>query len=258
MKKTTLLFISLISFLGFAQQKSTGTVTFFTGLSANLLLDNSLSKATLTITGPSDRWFAVTIGSFAAPGAMTSGNDIVYYNGTTLIDATHNGQGNTPSVDAINNWTVTGNTVASGVRTLTATRPFIAEATDFTFNYSNTNISLAGAHAATAISNALQYHGGGNRANLGSVPLTVLGVEDFSLRATQIYPNPSNGEFLVKTKTALEKINVYTQTGAFVKTIEVKDASDAVDVNVKGLQTGVYLIELVNNNEKSWKKIIVN
>ena len=31
-------------------------------------------------------------------------------------------------------------------------------------------------------------------------------VEDFSLRATQIYPNPSNGEFLVKAKTTLQKI----------------------------------------------------
>jgi hypothetical protein len=256
MKKTTLLLL-LITLTGFAQQKSTGLVTFFTGLSANLMLDNGTSTATLTINGPSDRWLAVTFGNFSSPGAMMSGNDVVYYNGTTLVDATQNGQGISPSVDAVNNWTVIGNSVVSGVRTLTATRPFVAEASDYTFNFANTNISLAGAHANSAVSATLQYHGG-NRGNLGSIPLNNLNVEDFSLNATQIYPNPSNGEFLVKTKTTLDKINVYSQTGAFVKTIEVDNSSDAVEVNVKGLQTGVYLIELVNSTEKSWKKIIVN
>ena len=88
--------------------------------------------------------------------------------------------------------------------------------------------------------------------------MTVLGVEDFSLRATQIYPNPSNGEFLVKAKTSLQKINIYSQTGAFVKSVEVKNETDNPEVNVKGLQTGIYLLELVNETEKSWKKVIVN
>jgi len=255
MKKITLLFITLLATTCFAQQKSTGTVTFFTGLTANLLLNNTTSTATLTINGPSDRWFAVTIGNFSIPGAMAAGNDIVYYNGTTLIDANHNGQGTQPIIDAVNNWTVTGNTVDAGVRTLTATRPFVAEATDYTFNFTNTSVSLAGAHADSAISNTLQYHGG-NRANLGSVPFT-LGVDDFSLQSSQIYPNPSKGDFLVKANTNLDTITIYTQTGAFVKKIQVNDASEAVEVNVKGLQSGVYLIELVNDTEKSWKKIIV-
>ena len=38
---------------------------------------------------------------------------------------------------------------------------------------------------------------------------TTLGVEDFSLNATSIYPNPSNGSFSIETKTRLDKINVY-------------------------------------------------
>jgi hypothetical protein len=45
--------------------------------------------------------------------------------------------------------------------------------------------------------------------------------------------------------------------GALVKTIEVNDTSDAVEVNVSGFQKGVYLLELVNETEKSWKKVIV-
>jgi hypothetical protein len=86
---------------------------------------------------------------------------------------------------------------------------------------------------------------------------STLGVEDFSLAATYIYPNPSNGNFVVKTKSALESINIYTQTGAFVKTIKVISQSSA-EVNVQGLSTGIYLLELKNSNDKSWKKIIVH
>jgi hypothetical protein len=212
---------------------------------------------TLTINGPSDRWFAVTFGSFGNPGAMNAGNDLVYYNGTTLIDATHNGQGNTPIPDTVNNWTVVSDDPGTGTRTIVATRPFVAQATDYTFNFSDTTVSLAGARAATAILTTLQDHGI-NRFNAGSVPLTTLGLEDFYLNGSAVYPNPSNGNFTVKTKTGLNKINVYSQSGVFVKTIEVNDNSDNVEINIEGLQSGVYLIELQNEKEKSWKKVIIN
>ena len=256
MKRIFTFLILMLSMMGFSQQKSTGDVAFLTGLSANLTLNNANSIATLIINGPSDRWFAITFGSFGDPGAMNSGNDLVYYNGTTLIDATQNGLGNTPSNDAVNNWTVTGNSVSSGTRTITATRPFTAEVSDYTFNFSNNSINLAGAHATTAISASLQYHGA-NRFNAGSVALSTLGLDDFSLSASQIYPNPTTGEFVIKTKTNLEKVNVYTQIGIFIKTIEVKDSGEGVEVNLNGLQTGIYLIELVNGKEKTWKKIVI-
>lgn len=256
MKRTFTFLILIFSVMGFSQQKSTGDVFFLTKLSANLTLDNSNSTATLTINGPSDRWFAITFGNFGDPGAMDAGNDVVYFNGTTLMDATHNGQGVTPSNDAINNWTVTSNTVLSGIRTLIATRPFVAEATDYTFNYSDTSISLAGAHANSAISASLQYHGT-NRSNAGNVALSSLGLDDYTLNATQIYPNPSKGEFMVKTKTNLKKVNIYSQTGAFIKAFEVNNSNDSVEVNINGMQAGVYLIELVNEKEKTWKKIVV-
>ena len=256
MKRNFTFLILMLSAVVFSQQKTTATVDFLSNLSARLLLDNSNSTATLTINGPSDRWFAITFGVFGAPGAMNAGNDMVYYNGTTLLDATHRGQGLSPSNDIVNNWTVTSNTVSAGTRTIVATRPFSAEATDYTFNFSNTSINLAGAHADSAISASLQYHGA-NRFNAGTVALSSLGLDDFSLSAAQIYPNPTKGEFVVKTKTHLEKINIYSQTGAFIKSIEVKNGNENVEVNINGMQGGVYLIELVNGKEKTWKKIIV-
>jgi hypothetical protein len=36
------------------------------------------------------------------------------------------------------------------------------------------------------------------------------------------------------------------------------EESDTTEININGLQTGVYLLELVNDTEKSWKKVIVN
>ena len=55
-----------------------------------------------------------------------------------------------------------------------------------------------------------------------------------------------------------KEVNVYTITGAFVKSIEVSDNANNTEINVSGLETGVYLLELQNDAEKSWKKVIVN
>ncbi len=254
MKRIITFLILVMGTIGFSQQKATGTIGLLSNLSVNLALNNSNATATLTIMGPSDRWFAITFGNFS--GAMNAGNDIVYFNGSTLVDATQDGQGIMPVDDGVNNWTVTSNTILSGTRTIVATRPFTAEASDYTFNFSNSSINLAGAHADSAISSSLQYHGG-NRFNAGTVGFSSLGIDDFSLNATQIYPNPTKGNFFVKTKTFLEKINIYSQTGAFIKSVETKNSNENVEVSISGMQTGVYLIEMVNENEKTWKKIIV-
>ena len=252
--KKTLLFL-LLPIFGFSQSKVTDPITV-AGLSASIILNNDTQRATMTIIGPSDRWLACQFGQFS--GGMEAGSDIVYFNGNNLIDATHNGLGQAPSADVANDWTVIQNDVTAGVRTIVAERSFnSSDASDYDFNYSDATIGLAIARGNTASFN-LAYHGFSNKIVDTSVGFSVLGVEDFSLKTTQIYPNPSNGEFLVKAKTTLQKINIYSQTGAFIKSVEVKNETDNPEVNVKGLQTGIYLLELVNATEKSWKKIIVN
>ena len=260
MKKITLLLITFMSFAGFAQQKTTGVVNLLSNISVTLLLNNTTSTATLTLSGPNDRWFALQFGSFANGEGMSEGQDVVYWNNVTLVDAFFNGVGVSPTPDPINNWTLlsnSDNTPSAGLRTIVFTRPFnTGDVNDYQFNYADTTIDFAFARRSTA-GYTLNNHGGTNRGYAFNVPITTLGVEDFSLNASQVYPNPSNGVFLVKTKTTLNKINVYSQVGALVKTIEVNDTPDAVEVNVSGLQTGVYLLELVNETEKSWKKVIV-
>jgi hypothetical protein len=256
MKKITFLMLCMIT-SGFAQLKTTGAVEFLPLLSGEVSLDNSTSTATITLNGPSDRWFALTFGSFGKPGAMNAGNDVVYYNGTTLVDATHNGQGIAPSPDAVNNWVVVSNTISSSVRTIVATRSFVGGPSDYIFNYGNTTIDLAASHADFPIMETLQYHGS-NRDNKQNVSFVELSVEDYSIRAAVISPNPSNGDFTVKSKSPISSVSIYTNTGKFVKTVEAASGSDSAEVHISGLSSGVYLIELRNDTDRTWKKIIVN
>lgn len=163
MKKLLLSIVFLMSAVILqAQSKTTGVVNLLSGMTAELMLDNSTTTATLTLTGPSDRWFGLQFGSFVAGGGMQNGQDLVYYNGSTLIDAVHNGIGATPSTDT-NNWSVTSSTVSGGTITIVATRAFnTGDSNDYTFVYNNTTIDFAYAKGSFA-SFTLSNHGSSNR-----------------------------------------------------------------------------------------------
>jgi hypothetical protein len=261
MKKiaTLLLLLSCISL--FAQQKSTGDITLATnnvGIICNFTLDNTTSKVTLVIKGPSDRWFGVGVGVNQG-FAMAAGDALVFSDITTPKFTDRNFIGFVqPQIESSQDWTLVSNTVNGLIRTLTVTRDLTnSDTNDFQLPYATTNsISIACVRPASA-TNTVAPHGG--TANVGytaNALFTTLGVEDFSLNATQIYPNPSKGDFLVKTKSGLDKINVYSHVGAFVKTINI-NSLDAVELNIGDLSSGVYLLELVNKGDKSWKKVVL-
>jgi Secretion system C-terminal sorting domain len=257
MKKTISLFLMLNFFLGFSQSKSTNPMNFAPGLSAELVLNNTNTTATLTLTGPSNRWIAFKLGSFTT--AMSSAPDGVFYDGTNLVDG-NGGQLNADAGGAAaNNWTVISNTLNSptlGSRTIVATRAFnTGDASDYVINFADATIDVAAAFGPTDNSYVREYHGS-NREKFIDRSLTTLGLEDFSLNASSVFPNPTKGDFTVTTKTALSEINVYSHTGAFVKKIKTNNETTA-NVKVDGLQTGVYLLELKNDTDKSWKKIVV-
>lgn len=158
MKKLLLCLLVLASGTGlWAQSKTTGTVTLTTGMTAKMDLNSATNTVTLTFTGPSDRWFALQFGSFTSSQGMASGQDLVYATNTGLVDAVMNGSGNTPSTDT-NNWTVSSNTVASGTRTIIATRAFTGGTGDFNFTYSMTDIDFAWARG-NGPGYSLAYHG---------------------------------------------------------------------------------------------------
>ena len=260
MKKITLLF-SLCYIIGFAQQKSTGTLILNDNMTVNLTLDNATSTAVLMLSGPNDRWFALQFGSFV--NGMEAGSDLVYWNGSMLVDAQHVGLGSTPNIDDVNNWMMISNednVPSDGLRTLVYSRPFnTGDSNDYTFIFNDAKIDLAFARMGSATF-TLAYHGASpNRDVLLNTDLNVLGVEDFSLKTTQIYPNPSLGVFKIKTKTNLNKVSIFTQTGVLVKTVDIGfEDSTKHEFTITGLQAGIYLVELSNEVEKSWKKVIVN
>ena len=255
MKKITILLFALaFGVKGFSQSKATPIINLASNMTAQFTLNNTTSKVTLVLTGPSDRWFALGLG--VSSGFSMSDGDVVVYT-TSLNDRNYVGF-TSPAADASQDWTTVSNNVASGIRTLTLERALTnSDTNDFQLPYASTNsINVAWARSSSA-STSLSNHGTSNR-GFATGSFSILGTEDFSLNATSIFPNPSSGEFSIKTKTNLSKVNLYSQTGALVKTIEVTEESNEVELKVSGLQSGVYFLELQNNSEKSWKKVIVN
>ncbi|MBS7785922.1 T9SS type A sorting domain-containing protein [Flavobacterium sp. CYK-55] len=245
-------FLMMIPLAALAQTKGTNPISV-QNLNAGLVLNNNTQTVTLTMVGPSDRWMAIQYGQFS--GGMEEGSDVAYFNGTTLVDARHNGIGTTPSADAENNWTVTQNTVSSGFRTLVATRPFNSpDATDYDFNYDDTTIGIAIARGNTASFN-LAYHGAANKTVNTALGFTNLGVSVNEKQMIEIFPNPCQGFFTVKSAAELTEVSVYNLSGS--KITSVKPSNSTQEIQVSDLSVGVYLVELKSDNQTEWKKIIV-
>jgi hypothetical protein len=245
MKKQLLSIIVLVFCAPTFAQFTTGTVTLSTSPSMSVKIDTDAANVTLTLIGPNNTWLGIGFGGTS----MSSANDMFIWSDATTRDYTSGGR-TTPSVDASQSWNIVSDNVVSTTRTVIATRP-LASSGDFTFANTSASISVI---YAFGVDVSLSYHSG-----RGSRTLTrsSLGVEDFSLNAAKVYPNPSNGNFIVNSNSAVKKLHVYSQIGLFVKAIEYDGNSNQVEVNLKGLPSGVYLIELQNDADKAWKKIII-
>lgn len=251
MNKTTFaaLLLSLLTTGLSAQQYTTGDLPLFTGVGGELAVKVDVTSAlvTVTLTGNATRWMGLGFGQTG----MNSGGDVIMFDGTTLSDRQHGGIGVTPTMDAQQDWTLLSNNISGSMRTIVATRaPNTGEAGDFVFNAAEAPITFMFARGQDL---TIAYHGGGN---CGGVTTNLtLANDKFTLSNTQIYPNPSFGEFLIQAPIALSKVTIYSQTGALVKDFEMD--SDTTELNVSGLQSGVYMIELSHDAQTSWKKVIV-
>jgi hypothetical protein len=256
MKKTFFL-ILLLNTLGFSQTKTSGTIALDSNgspLSVNFTLDKKADKVTLVLTGPADRWFGIGIGVVSG-NKMNKGDALVY--STSLSDCYFSKLADPPR-DAAQDWTTISNNTSGSIRTLELSRSLsnidVAGA-DFQMPYDSTNsFSVVGVAALTPGTKVTAHD---RNATYAMATFTPLGVEDFSLNATKIFPVPSSkGIFTVQSKTGIDKIDIYSQAGAFVKTINVNPSSNT-NVSIDGLSAGVYLIELKNDTDSSWKKVIV-
>ena len=244
--KKILLLLLLIAFCGFSQTKSTPVVSFNADMKAQFTLNNETSKLILVLTGTADKWSSVGLGTSTSISSTNSG-DIYTYITSVTDNATPE-----PNQD----WATVSNTVESGKRTLTLERKLTtSDLNDLQMEFSTTNaVDIVWSRSGTALATAPNPNRGTTTATF-----TTLGIDEVTLNNEAIvYPNPSSGEVYIKTQNNLSKVNVYNQTGTLIKSINIKDKSNEIKLNVYDLPKALYFFELRNETEKTWKKVIVN
>jgi methionine-rich copper-binding protein CopC len=166
MKIYYLLFL-ICPFLTFGQTKEIAFSELTVGSGMYFGAVMTTTDITVTLQGPSDRFLAFGFGT-----GMGNGNDAIIWStlGTgvaplQLRDHRMIGQGNEPTVDAQQDWTVISNNVSGGNRTIVASRALsTGDANDVTFNFAATTQNLFWSKGPGATTQ-LQYHGGSNRAS---------------------------------------------------------------------------------------------
>lgn len=247
MKKITFLFL-LFATLIFAQNHTTGVINLTTGMTAKF--DTSSTIVTLTLTGPSDRWFALGIGVSAGFG-MSYGDCLVY--SSSLSDRSFIGMTN-PAVDASQNWTVTSNTIAGTTRTIVATRALnTGDANDYIFTNNTAAIGLAWALPPNATT-ILSSHGsrGFATANLA------LSTDEFTLAGFKLYPNPVSYMVALELPQNIESVDVaiFDLTGKKVFENKVTSLENKIDVSI--FETGNYILKVSSECKVYETKFVKN
>lgn len=167
MKKIYALFLAICPLWTFGQTKEITFSELTAGSGMYFGAVMTTTDITVTVQGPSDRFIAFGFGT-----GMATGNDAIIWStlGTgaaplQLRDHRMIGQGNEPTVDAQQDWTVISNNVSGGNRTIVASRALnTGDANDVVFNFAATTQNLFWSKGPSA-TNQLQYHGASNRAS---------------------------------------------------------------------------------------------
>ena len=232
-----------------AQTKSTGVVFLNTLMTLKIDLNSATSTVTLSLTGPSDKWFGIGFNTTSMSNA-----DCIYYS-SSLVDSVLMGQ-SAPTTDATNEWTIVSNNLVSGTtRSLVLSRNFAGGAGDYTFAYNTNSLNIIWAYGSGL---TMVQHAGTAR---GSSALGfTLGVDDFtSLNNISIAPNPSNGIFNItkNNQTTISKVSVFDINGKVLKVIDSELSLEAIQINLSDFSKGVYFLEISNDMDKVVRKIII-
>ena len=245
MKKTLLFLFLTTSISLFAQSFSTGTQTLLSGLTANINIDADTEITTLTLTGPSNAWFAIGFGNLDM-----GGTDVFRTNGSTIVDAYSSGNA-LPAQDTSQDWNLVSNTVSGSNRTIVATRANnTGDSNDHVFSASAGSLSVIYAKGS---STSYAYHGG----NRGFTTLSVtLGISENKLLSFEMYPNPVSDVLNIQLPSGTDKaeVGVYDYTGRLVssKTISSNDST----LDVQKISKGIYIIRVATNNKIGVQRFI--
>ena len=245
MKKTLLFLFLTTSISLFAQSFSTGTQTLLSGLTANINIDADTEITTLTLTGPSNAWFAIGFGNLDM-----GGTDVFRTNGSTIVDAYSSGNA-LPAQDTSQDWNLVSNTVSGSNRTIVATRANnTGDSNDHVFSASAGSLSVIYAKGS---STSYAYHGG----NRGFTTLSVtLGISENKLLSFEMYPNPVSDVLNIQLPSGTDKaeVGVYDYTGRLVssKTISSNDST----LDVQKISKGIYIIRVATNTKIGVQRFI--
>jgi hypothetical protein len=229
-----------------AQTKSSGIITLNSLMTLKIDKNATTSAVTLTLTGPSDKWFGIGFNATS----MSNGTDCLYYS-NSLVDSKITGQAS-PTTDATNEWAISSNTTSGTTTTLVLTRAFVGGTGDYTFVYNDNTLNVIWAYGTGT---ALAYHSSRGSSSLGFT----LGTEDFaSLDKIKIAPNPSNGIFTISknNQTTISKVTVFDINAKVLKVIESELYLEAIQIDLSKFSKGVYFIEIANDTDKVVRKII--
>ncbi|MEG1239442.1 MAG: T9SS type A sorting domain-containing protein [Flavobacterium sp.] len=211
-------------------------------------LETTATTATLTLTGNSNSYLGIGFGS----AGMGNGSDGFIYNSQSSVDYTFTGVGSNPVADTAQHWTVVTNTVASGIRTLVATRTLAGGSEDYTIANAAANIPISYARG-TGLS--LQNHGT-SRGYSTLVMKASLSTEDFDQQKIKVYPNPVTDMLHFGDNGTIKKVSFYDITGRMVKTT-LTEGKNSIDVST--LEKGTYVVEYeLTDGSTSYDKIIKN
>lgn len=121
-------------------------------------------------------------------------------------------------------------------------------------DYNGYSVSLSSNGSIVAIGAYLNDGNGNSSGHVRVYDLaTVLSSDSFVQSNFVIYPNPSNGivNISLENNLQLEKVSIYNQLGQLVKTAGTNA------ISTSELAKGTYYIEVVTNQGKATKKIIV-
>lgn len=81
-------------------------------------------------------------------------------------------------------------------------------------------------------------------------------VKAFDANLFKVYPNPASTEITINSTDNLTKVSIYDVTGKEVYTSS--DVSTNQKVDVSSFTRGMYTVEVITDNKKSVKKLIIN
>lgn len=240
---TIILFSSMI----FGQSYSTGVMTFTSGFTCEIQVNNDSNVVTMTLVGPDNRWLGVAFDP-SSGGMGSSGDDLVVYNNQGLQDRIMNGGFNTPSIDLENNWVTEIDTTENGVRTLVISRSRISsDNSDYTFPNTPQSITLLWAMGSSL---NFGYH------NSRGAFVATLSTGQYELSDFSMYPNPMKDELNLNFNQFLSsaEFTLFNNLGQQVlhRSFEGKD----IKINTESLPSGMYMMQLEGDGKQAIRRLI--